>query len=192
MMKKLLTAAIIGLSAAPASADPLGGLLRTIDRAAAKKAPVRANLAGVSVPARAADIASLKAALDKAVAPKTSAANALAAARPTVERLLMTMGCATSAKALHALNRDRLTPQTYNGPGDDLHYTAMGLDDFMTHDRRSCMQVMRIADLEQPTLNSLSIRTYFVSPTSGEARNVTTSFRLLDGAWLIDKISWFG
>jgi hypothetical protein len=52
------------------------------------------------------------------------------------------------------------------------------------------MQVVRVADLQQPTLNSLSIRTYFVSPSSGEARNVTTSFRLMDGTWLIDKIGW--
>lgn len=35
------------------------------------------------------------------------------------------------------------------------------------------------------------MRTYFVSPSSGEARNVTTSFRLMDGVWLIDKIGWF-
>ena len=193
-MKKLLTAAAIFLSAAPASADPLGGLLRTINRAASgakKMAPVRTNLASVSVPAKAADVASLKAALDKAVAPKTTTASSLAAARPVVERLLMTMGCATSAKALHGLNRDRLKPQTYTSVDDDLNYTAMGLGSLMTHDRRTCMQVARIADLEQPPLNALSIRTFFVSPSSGEARNVTTSFRLMDGSWLVDKIGWF-
>lgn len=103
----------------------------------------------------------------------------------------MTMGCATSAKALHGLNRDRLTPQTYGSVDDDLHYTAMGVGSLMTDDRRTCMQVARIAELEQPTLNSLSIRTYFVSPSSGEARNTGISFRLTDGTWLVDKIGWF-
>ena len=192
-MKKTLTAALILLSATQASADPLGDLLRTINRAggARKAAPAGTSLAGVSVLARAADVSSLKAALDKAVAARTPAATSLAAARPIVERLLMTMGCATSAKALHSLNRDRLTPKTYGTLDDDLHYTAMGIGSLMTHDRRSCMQVARIAELKQPTLNSLSLRTYFVSPSSGEARNVTTSFRLMDGAWLIDKIEWF-
>jgi hypothetical protein len=84
-----------------------------------------------------------------------------------------------------------LTPETYGTPDDDLHYTAMGIREFMTHDRRACMQVARIAELRQPTQNSLSLRTYFVSPSSGQARNVTTSFRLMDGTWLIDKIDWF-
>lgn len=193
-MKIFLTAVIIGLSATQASADPFGGLLRTINRvtgSAAKKVPVRTNLASFIVPAGAADVASMKTALDRAVAPKTAAASSLTAARPVVERLLMTMGCATSVKALHGLNRDRLTPKTYGGPGDDSYHTAMSYEGAMTHDRRSCMQVTRIADLKQPTLNSLAIRTYFVSPSSGEARNVTTSFRLMDGTWLIDDIGYF-
>lgn len=192
MMKKVFTAAIIALSAAQVSADPLGGLLRTIDRVAGgakKMAPVRTNLAAVTVPARAADVASLKVALDRAVAPKTTAASSLTAARPVVERLLMTMGCATSAKALHSLNRDRLTPKTYSDY--DYDHTAMGYYEHMTHDRRNCMQVARISDLKQPTLNSLEFRTYFVSPSSGEARNVATSFRLMDGTWLIDETSMF-
>lgn len=193
-MKIFLTAAIISLSATQASADPLGGLLRTINRAAsgvAKTVPVRMSLASVSVPATAADVASLKSALDRAVTPSTAAARSLAAARPVVERLLMTMGCATSAKALHGLNRDRLRPETYVTVDDDYGYTAMGVSDLSSHDRRNCMQVARIDDLKQPTLNSLDIRTYYVSPSSGEARNVVTSFRLMDGTWLIDAIGRF-
>ncbi|MEG3153496.1 hypothetical protein [Sphingomonas sp. RB1R13] len=192
-MKKLITAVFIGLSATQASADPLNGFLRTIKGVVGgltPMAPGQTNFASVSVPAKAADVASMKTALDRAVAPKTAAARSLAAARPVVERLLMTMGCATSAKALHSLNRDRITPETYSSVDDDLHYTAMGLGSLMTHDRRNCMQVARVAGLQRPTSNSLSIRTYFVSPSSGEARNVTTSFRLMDGTWLIDKIDW--
>lgn len=103
----------------------------------------------------------------------------------------MTMGCATTAKALHALNRDQLSPKTYFTLDDDLHYTAMGVASLMTHDRRNCMQVSRITDLKQPTMNSLSVRSFFISPTSGEARNVTVSFRRIDGSWLIDDIGWF-
>lgn len=194
MMKKLLTAVVIGMTATQASADPLGGLLRTINRVASsatKAAPARPNLASVSVPAQAADVASLKAALDRAVATRTAAATSLVAARPMVEHLLVTMGCATSAKALHDLNRARLTPETYGTTGDDHWYTAMGLRSSMTHDRRRCMQVVRVADVKQPTLNSLSLRTYYVSPSSGEARNVTTSLRLIDGTWLINEIGGF-
>ena len=192
-MKKFITAVFIGLSATQASADPLNGLLRTINRVAGgvtTMASGQTSLTGVRVPANAADVASMKTALDRAVAPRTAATRSLAAARPVVERLLMTMACATSAKALHSLNRDRLTPQTYTSVDDDLNYTAMGLGSLMTHDRSNCMQVVRVAGLQRPTSNSLSIRTYFVSPSSGEARNVTTSFRLMDGAWLIDKIDW--
>lgn len=130
-----------------ASAQSLGGLIRAIDRVAngaTKVAPGQALAGGFMVAANAADVASLKAALDKAVAPKTPAAMTLASARPVVERLLMTMGCATSAKALHALNRDRLTPETYGTPDVDFHYTAMSIGEFMTHNRRKCMQVSRI------------------------------------------------
>ena len=193
-MKKYLVAVIVGLSATQASANPLDMLLRTVESiagSASERASVRSNLASFSVPAKAVDVASLKAALDRAVAPRTAAARSLAAARPVVERLLMTLGCATSAKALHSLNRDRLEPESYTSVDHDLNYTAMGIRSLMTHDRRTCMQVARIADLEQPTLNTLRIRTYFVSPSSGEARNVTTSFRLMGGTWLVDKVGWF-
>ena len=193
-MRILFAAALLAVSAAPATAQSLGGLLRTIDRVATgatRVAPGRALAGGLTALSGAADVASLKAALDKATAERTTAASSLALARPVVERLLMTMGCATSAKALHALNRDRLARETYRSVDDDLNYTAMGLEGVMTHDRRRCMQVARVAQLERPTLNSLSLRTYFVSPSSGEARNVTTSFRLMDGVWLIDRIGWF-
>lgn len=61
----------------------------------------------------------------------------------------MTMVCATSAKALHSLNRNRPTPETYTTFDDDLSYTAMGLDYSMTHDRRNCMQAARFAGLQQ-------------------------------------------
>jgi pectin methylesterase-like acyl-CoA thioesterase len=133
-------AAVITLSATQAGADPLGGLLRSIDRvagSATKVAPVRTNRAAVSVSANAADLASMKAALDSAPAPGTAPARSLASARPGVERLLMTMAFATSAKALHGLNQDRLNPETYVGLDDDRHYTAMGLGGLMTHDRRT-------------------------------------------------------
>lgn len=192
-MKRLLTAVIIVLSATQASANPLGGLLRTFKQIAggAKKVvPGPTKPAGASVPVGASDAASLKAALDRAVAPKTTAAASLASARPIVERLLTTMGCATSASALHSLNRDRLTPATY-GFSDNDNRTAMGYGIGMTHDRRTCMQVARVTELQQRTLNSLSFRTYYVSASSGEARNVTSSLRLMDGTWLIDEIGYF-
>lgn len=193
-MRLLLATALLASCGAPTNARSLDGLLRTNDRVAGGKdqgTSAQMTTAALSVPPSASDFASLKMALDRAVAPRTPAATSLASARPVVERLLLTMSCATSAKALHGLNRDRMEPETYRTVDDDLHYTAMGVASLMTHNRRQCMQVARVTELQRPTLNALSIRTYFVSPSSGEARNVITSFRLMDGVWMIDKIGWF-
>lgn len=194
-MSRYLIAAALVCCASMASAQSLGDLVRAAERAIGGSGKTKSGQIGAtqySVAPTAADRASLATALDRATATRTPASQALREARPVAERLLMTLGCATDRRALHALNRERLTPQTYStSVGDEWNYTAMGIKDHMTHDRRQCMQVVRISDVERKTLNALSLRAHYVSPSSGEARSVPLTFRLMDGTWLIDHIAWF-
>ena len=202
-MKKIYALACLAVLAVPtgAGAQSIGDIFRSATQvlkggavtqsARTRDQRNRAAAEPVLVRASAADFASLKVALDREVARKTPGARALAQARPVVEQLLIVQGCATTAKALHSLNRQRVNPETYYSLDHDLNHTAMGVGSLSTHDRNQCTQVARISNVEQPTLNSLSLTVFFVSPSSGEARSATQTFRYLDGTWLIDKLSWF-
>lgn len=198
-MKKLVffaTCSIAFAAPAPASAQSLDNLLRTVGRLAsgAKSVTPRSQaFTPMTVSASPADAAALKLALDRAIAGRGATSRALTEARPLIEKLLMTIGCATDVRALNSLNAFRLKPYSYQSGIGNTTLTAMGgsAGGMSHHDRRTCAQVLRVTDLKQLALNAFSLRVYYLSPSSGEARDTTVSFRKMDSEWLIDEIREF-
>lgn len=116
------------------------------------------------------------------------------AATPIIATVLKTVGCATDAKALHALNRIRIAPKTYDTSDDSLNYVAMGLGNGLPmkyHDRRTCVTLTRMTDVTMPALNAITLKAYYVSDSSGEARSSIFTFRKVDGEWFFDDLGWF-
>lgn len=106
-------------------------------------------------------------------------------AGPLIETTLKTIACATTQKSLNQLNRLHLAPKQYD---DFQALTPMWLAKY--HDRKTCYDVTRLTNWSKPALNALTVRAYYVSPSSGETRNHVLSFRKLDGQWLIDTIGY--
>lgn len=192
-MSRYLIAAALMCCASSVSAQSLGDLVRAAERAIGGSGKAKSRQIGAtqySVAPTSADRASLATTLDRATATQTPASQALREARPLVERLMMTIGCATSAKALREFNREHLTPGSYSTVHDDWTQTAMGVEGLMTHDRRQCMQVVRLSEIERKTLNSLSFRAHYLSPSSGEARSGELQLQRQDGRWMIYHVGW--
>jgi hypothetical protein len=113
-------------------------------------------------------------------------ASDVAEARPLLERTLRTLSCATAAPALNSLNRARLEPQTYQAY-HTYYYVPTGRTKF--HDKRRCMDVVRLGEWKKPAANILSVRAYFVSPSSEEAVSQEVVYQREEGgAWLIRSI----
>lgn len=193
-MKKILIFASFGLIATPVSAQTLGDIFKAATRAAT--ATGRAPFTSISAKPTENDVSALKTALDQAIVNGGTSSRAFVEARPLIEETLLTLGCATHTAAAHSLNRYRLTPKTYiNSPLDQDAVIAMGGGGVFrprTHNRRTCMQVSRLAQVKMATDNSLSFDTYYLSPSSGEANRGSFSFRKLDGRWKIDTFGFYG
>lgn len=113
----------------------------------------------------------------------------LAAASPIIEATVVAVSCATEATALRSLNGRRLVPHNYPTPDDTLSYTAMG--GMRYHDRRTCVDLNRVAAVTKPALNALRLKLNFVSASSGEAKVQDVSFRKVGDQWLLDRLTDF-
>lgn len=189
-MKKALfvAAGALAIAGAPAAAqaqDMLGKLFKTLVRPAGTAAPLRQIAPPAMATPNSAQEAQVRNALAQVSVPAPVRAD-LTDAAPLLEKTIITMGCATEARAFHALNSQRVKPRNHGTPDDTLYFTAMG--GMKYHDRNTCVALNRIAKIEKPALNAMVVTLNFVSDSSGEAAVKTVSLRKLDGRWLLDTL----
>ena len=175
MQKSFIVVGLVALSlGAGVQAQSLGKLLgklaNTAPRDTLVPSPAQASAIQAALSARQGD-------------PRI--ASDVAEARPLLERTLRTLGCATSASALNSLNRARLEPRSYDATTTRL-YVPMGRLEY--HDKRRCLDVVRLGEWKKPAANILSVRAYFVSPSSEEAASQEVVYQRTEDGWLIGAI----
>ena len=93
--------------------------------------------------------------------------------------------CATASDAWNAVNRYSMTPQTYHAPFSG-ELVPMG--SLKYHDRRQCLDVLRLGGWSKPAANALTFRAYYIAAESREAKGQTFDWQKMDGQGRIRNI----
>lgn len=178
---------VLGLAiTVPATAqtmlDKLIGKIARPAGAGGTGAGVPASAVATATPAQASAVTQLLAAplQDRAITTKR------AEAAPLIRKLVAIGACARTSEAWNAINRDALTPRTYQA-GYSSELVAMTSVNY--HDKSTCFDVVRLTDWTMPALNALKFRAWYISPQSGEAKH--QSFELqktTEGTWMVREI----
>ena len=116
--------------------------------------------------------------------PQVAAARSEAA--PLIRKMLATGSCARTSAAWHTLNRDRLTPQTYEPWDRD----SAALADLRYHDKAMCLDVLRLANWSKPAANAIFFKAFYVAADSGEAKSQEFELQKQDGRWLVRTVGF--
>lgn len=160
----------------------LGKIVHPRTGTAANGTTLPANSAASITPAQAATMQRLLAAplTDQRVAADR------ATAAPLITKLLTIGACARSSAAWNAINRDSLTPRTYQPPFSN---ELVAMDNLTYHDKNSCLDVARLTDWSKPALNALKFRVYYIAPDSGEAKSQWFEVqKTSEGVWMVRGI----
>lgn len=187
-IRSAVVALVIGVSAIPAPAQTL--LDSVFKRIMAKPGAKAAGTTALGAPAVLAAITPAQtASIDTLLAAplqdtKISADRREAA--PLIRAILTTAACAQNSSAWNALNRQHMSPTTFDAGQS---YAAMG--NMKYHDKSLCLDIARLADWSKPANNALNFKAYLLSPQSGEA--VGQRFELqksTEGQWMIRQLNW--